>query len=120
IGGGENVAVEGASGSRRMAGLDLATPDETPRDAKVFKSSEPPLIIRACKIDVGWQQFDPVASNVDIPLSCHGHNARHGEHSALPCGMEYRLIGLGVDLAKAIHTTHVVDAVHRSSCRALG
>ena len=40
------------------------------------------------------------------------HRAHHRHHPALPGGMEYRLVRLGLDLAETVHAAHVVNAVH--------
>src|SRR5579864_4113325 len=61
------------------------------------------------------KQFDAVASHIDIPGTGRAHHSAHRQDAALPALVEDRLVGLGVDFAKAIHAPHVVDAIHQAT-----
>src|SRR5665213_265752 len=49
---------------------------------------------------------------VDVPGAGVAHGALHRQHAALPRRVEHRLVRFNLDLAKAVHAAHVVNAVH--------
>ena len=60
----------------------------------------------------GWNEFDLVTCEVDVPLTPRPRCAPQRKHSAFPRMMEYRLVLFFFDRAHALHATHIVHAIH--------
>src|SRR4051812_36535063 len=98
-----------------MTGLDLVCTHKAGCDQHVLQAQEPFLVIGAAEIDRRWQHLAIEAGGIDVERALRAHSAYHGKHTAFPLLVEYRLVGLGLDLAETVHAAHVVYAVHEGA-----
>ena len=70
------------------------------------------VIIALGQIFGGRQAFAGVADHVEVPFAARGGSQSQGQCAPLPVAMEYRLIRLRRDRAKAHHAAEVIGAIH--------
>jgi len=78
-------------------------------------TQKPLLVVGAGQVDRRRHLFDGVAAGIDGPGAEDADGAAHRQHAPLPAVMKDRLIGLGLDLAEAVHAAHIVNAVHQAT-----
>jgi hypothetical protein len=112
IGQRESAALQALAGTEGVTGRQLVGFDNSVPNEQLHAAQKPSLIVGTGQVDIRRQQFNAVAIPIDIPHPEHPDRAGHRQHAPLPTVMKNRLVRLGLDLAKPVHTAHVVDAVH--------
>jgi hypothetical protein len=105
-------AFQGLSRAQRMASRDFVGVDKRVLKKGLLETEKPSLVVGTGQIDMWRKQFDAVSRHINIPRPGCAHRAAHRHRPGFPWMMKDRLIRLGYDFAEAIHTAHVVDAVH--------
>src|SRR6516165_1335981 len=91
---------------------DFVRADKALVDQEIFETEQPFLVVGAGEIDMRRQGLAIETGRVDVEGARSPQRAHHRQHAALPFRVEHRLIGLRLDLAKAVHAAHVVHAIH--------
>src|SRR6516225_943538 len=96
-----------------MAGFEFLGCREVALDDVFLHSQNPALVIRSTEISNWRQLFLRKARMVDTPGTGVAHGSLHSEDAPLPLSVEHRLVLFDLDFAEAVHTAHVVHAVHQ-------
>src|SRR6516164_3031352 len=100
-----------------MASLEFLGCFEAALDDVFLHSQNPALVIRSTEISNWRQLFLRKARMVDTPGTGVAHGSLHSEDAPLPLSVEHRLVLFDLDFAEAVHTAHVVHAVHQRTRR---
>ena len=100
-----------------MAGGKFVFADQAAFDAQSLQTELPfPVIARSQDTHVVGQRLLRENRAVSMVHARRYPMARiHRQHAAFPRGVAYRLVGLRLDRAEAMHAAHVVDAVHAAT-----